>query len=180
MIDGGGGNDILYGESALDAMTGGLGADIFVFQAASAYSNIDTVSDFSTAQGDPLNLVDLLGVCDPLTEAITDFVQITTSGGNSNVALDRDGTAGVYSFTQIATLTGVTGLTDEAALVTSGNLIAASSPSLPDFRGAPRPSGAPFLFAHFQASSGHGAQGLRPFRLFSVVKASIAPRISLD
>ncbi|TCU21826.1 putative secreted protein (type I secretion substrate) [Rhizobium azibense] len=124
-ITGGDGNDVLYGESGLDALTGGLGADVYVFQAASAYSNIDTVSDFSTAQGDALNLVNLLTDYDPLTEAITDFVQITTAGANSNVAVDRDGTGTTYGFTQIATLTGVTGLTDEAALVTSGNLIAA-------------------------------------------------------
>lgn len=124
-IIGGDGNDHLYGEAGLDAFTGGLGADTYVFQAASAYSNVDTVSDFSTAQGDALHLVNLLSEYDPLTEAITDFVQITTAGADSNVAVDRDGTGSTYSFTQIATLTGVTGLTDEAALVGSGNLIAA-------------------------------------------------------
>ncbi|KAB1085063.1 calcium-binding protein [Neorhizobium galegae] len=124
-ITGGDGDDILYGESGLDAFTGGLGADTYVFQAASAYSNVDTVSDFSTAQSDVLNLINLLGDYDPLTEAITDFVQITTSGANSNVAIDRDGTGSTYGFTQIATLTGVTGLTDEAALVTSGRLLVA-------------------------------------------------------
>ena len=124
-ISGGDGNDILYGEAGLDGYTGGLGADTFMFQAASAYSNIDTVSDFSTAQGDALNLVNLLGNYDPLTEAITDFVLAATSGSNTNISVDRDGIDTTYGFTQVATLTGVTGLTDEAALVANGNLIVA-------------------------------------------------------
>lgn len=124
-LNGGDGNDVLYGEGGLDTLTGGLGADIFVFQSASAYSNIDTVSDFDTSQGDALNLVDLLGDYDPLTDAITDFVELATSGSNTTVSIDRDGTGTTYGFTQIATLTGVTGLTDEAALVTNGNLIVA-------------------------------------------------------
>ena len=124
-LSGGAGNDILYGEAGLDAMTGGLNADIFVFQAASAYSSIDTISDFSTAQGDALNLANLLGEYDPLTEAITDFVLAATSGANTTISVDRDGTGATYGFTQIATLTGVTGLTDEAALVANGNLIVA-------------------------------------------------------
>lgn len=122
---GGDGNDLLYGESGLDAMTGGLGADTFMFQAASAYSNIDTIADFSVAQGDALNLASLLSSYDPLTQAITDFVMLATSGSNTTVSVDRDGTGATYGFTQIATLTGVTGLTDEAALVASGNLIVA-------------------------------------------------------
>lgn len=65
----------------------------------------------------------LLGLYDPLTDAITDFVQITTSGSNSSLFVDRDGLASIYGFTQIATISGVTGLADEAALVSSGNLI---------------------------------------------------------
>jgi hypothetical protein len=39
------------------------------------------------------------------------------------VEIDRDGTGGSYGWHQIATLKGITGLTDEAALVASGNLI---------------------------------------------------------
>lgn len=122
-LNGGDGNDVLYGEAGLDAMTGGLNADTFVFQAASAYSNIDAVSDFNTAQGDALNIANLLSEYDYLTEAITDFVLMQTSGSNTTVSVDRDGIGTTYGFTQIATLTGVTGLTDEAVLVANGNLI---------------------------------------------------------
>ena len=86
-------------------------------------SAVDTITDFSVNQGDKLDLSDLLEAFDPLVDAITDFVQITTSGPNSILAVDVDG--GGNSFVNIATLTGVTGLTDEAALLSSGTLIAA-------------------------------------------------------
>lgn len=124
-INGGNGNDALYGGAGTDTMSGGAGADSFIFEAASAYSNIDTISDFNTSQGDKLNLGNLLNLYDPLTEAITDFVELTTSGSNTLVKVDRDGTDSAYGWTQISTLTGVTGLTDEAALVANGNLIVA-------------------------------------------------------
>jgi len=38
------------------------------------------------------------------------------------VKVDRNGTGGTYSMEQIALLEGITGLTDESALITSGNL----------------------------------------------------------
>jgi Ca2+-binding RTX toxin-like protein len=117
------GADTLYGADGLDMLFGGAGADTFVFETATAFSDIDVISDFSTAQSDKLDLSGLLGQYDPLTELITDFVQITTSGSNSVVKVDMDG--GANGFVQIATITGVTGLTDEAALVTNGTLIAA-------------------------------------------------------
>ncbi|MES1991839.1 MAG: hypothetical protein V4441_12930 [Pseudomonadota bacterium] len=59
---------------------------------------------------------------DPLTMAITDFVEITTSGSNSIIKVDVDG--GANNFLQIGLIAGVTGLTDEQALLTSGNIIA--------------------------------------------------------
>lgn len=119
------GNDLIYGGSGLDTMYGGLGADSFVFEAASAFSNIDVIKDFSTSQGDKVDIKDLLIGYDPLTSAITDFLQITTSGSNSIVKVDRDGAGTAYTLSQISTIEGVTGLTDEQALLTNGNLVVA-------------------------------------------------------
>lgn len=68
---------------------------------------------------------DQLVVYDPLISAITDFLQITTSGSNSIVKVDRDGTGTSYALSQISTIEGVTGLTDEQALLMNGNLIVA-------------------------------------------------------
>ena len=69
------------------------------------------------------NQIDLLEKA--LSDAITDFVQITDSGSDSVVAVDADGTANGQNFITVATVEDVTGLTDEDVLVTNGNLIAA-------------------------------------------------------
>ncbi len=117
------GNDILYSKGGLDVLIGGTGADTFVFEAGSAFSGVDVIRDFSKIEGDKIDLNDILSEYDPLTEAITDFVQITTSGADSIVKVDIDGAGTAHGFIQIATIAGVTGLTDEQALVTSGNLV---------------------------------------------------------
>ena len=51
----GAGNDILIGGAGKDVLTGGLGADTFVF-ADLATGGVDTVKDFSQAQGDHIQL----------------------------------------------------------------------------------------------------------------------------
>jgi hypothetical protein len=97
-----------------------VGADHFVFEtgATDAGAGTDTIEDFSIAHGDVLDFHGLLTFYSPLTSAITDFIQITTSGSDSIVAVDTNG--GADHFVNIATILGVTGLTDEAALLASG------------------------------------------------------------
>lgn len=123
LLHGGAGDDLVYGGDGLDTMFGGSGLDSFVFETANAYNNVDVIKDFSTTQGDKLDLRDLLSLYNPTTHAITDFVEMTTAANDTVVKIDRDGTATTYGFTQIATLQGITGLTDETALVASGNLV---------------------------------------------------------
>lgn len=118
-----GGDDILYGGAGADRMTGGTGADTFVFEAGVAFEGVDRIYDFSIAEGDHLDVSGLLDLYDPLTMAISDFVQITTSGTKSILKVDIDGTGAEHGLTQIATLDNVTGLEDEAALVASGRLV---------------------------------------------------------
>jgi hypothetical protein len=108
--------------SELEAQGGG--ADSFVFESASAFSNIDVITDFSTGQSDNLNLADVVDF-DPGIHAITDFVEMTTSGTDTILKVDANGTTGGVSFVQIATLQNITGLTDEQDLFDTGNLIAA-------------------------------------------------------
>jgi hypothetical protein len=60
----------------------------------------------------------------PLGNSITDVIRIGESGGNRVVEVDREGTGVATSSTAIATLSGITGLTYEEALVTNGNLVA--------------------------------------------------------
>jgi len=118
------GDDVLLGWKGVDTLYGGAGADKFVFQKASAFSGIDKVMDFSKAQNDKLDVSDAVDFI-PGAQAITDFVQITTSGANSILRIDADGTANGVNFVQIATLQNITGLTDEAALMASGYLLVA-------------------------------------------------------
>lgn len=117
-----GGDDTLYGHGGADVLYGAGGADTFVFKSATVFSGDDTIKDFSTTDGDAIDIADVIDY-DPLTDVITDFVQITDNGVDSFLAVDWDG--GANNFIQVATIEGVTGLTDEAALVTNGNLIAA-------------------------------------------------------
>ena len=127
-LRGGSGNDTISGDDEVDTLWGEGGNDTFIFLAASAFSAVDAIKDFNiSTTEDVLDISDILdgtsynhGV-DP----ITDWVEITTDGSNSIVKVDRDGTGGTYGMTQIATLESITGLTDEAALVSSGNLVVA-------------------------------------------------------
>ncbi|MEZ0225576.1 MAG: M10 family metallopeptidase C-terminal domain-containing protein [Alphaproteobacteria bacterium] len=120
---GAGGNDLLDGGAGYDLLTGGNGADTFVFHADTAYANPDKVTDFRWAQGDALDISDLLTGYDPLSDALTDFVQITTVGRNSVLSVDQDGAGTSFGFAQVATISSVTGLTNEDALAAAGNLI---------------------------------------------------------
>ncbi len=122
-VDGDAGDDVLYGGDGLDTLWGDAGADSFVFMSASAFNNVDVIKDFTTADNDVLDIVDLLTGYDPLTDAITDFVEITDNGTDSTLKVDTDG--GADNFVTVATLEGATGLTDEAALETNGHLLAA-------------------------------------------------------
>ena len=122
-LTGGSGNDTLSGGDGSDTLTGGTGADTFVFKHGETGS--DTITDFSTTDGDKLDNHDLLVGYNPLTSAITDFVHVTASGANAIVSVDVDGPAGgAANFVPIATLTGMSALAGtESDLLTNGNLI---------------------------------------------------------
>ncbi|MBI4031033.1 MAG: type I secretion C-terminal target domain-containing protein [Proteobacteria bacterium] len=95
--------------------------DTFVFEAASAFGAVDVMKDFSTGQGDIIDIADVLTGYDLGIDAITDWVQITDNGTDTTLKIDQDG--GANNFVTVATLLGVTGLTDETALETAGILV---------------------------------------------------------
>lgn len=113
------GNDILEGGANSDNLYGGANSDTFMYKAATAFgTGYDFIYDFSLAQNDKFDISDVLeGFYDPITDVITDFVQITSDGSNSHLKIDQDGTANGTNFVEVAYIVGVaTGLTDEAAL----------------------------------------------------------------
>jgi Ca2+-binding RTX toxin-like protein len=124
-LHGGLGNDRLSGQDGQDTLFGGDGADTFVFESANALNNIEFIEDFSPSQSDVIDIRSVLSGYNPLSHVLTDFVKIEDGSNNSILSVDIDGTGTTNTWVRIAAIQGVTGLTDEAALVASGNLLVA-------------------------------------------------------
>jgi Ca2+-binding RTX toxin-like protein len=117
----GGGDNSLSGGAGQDTLFGGDGLDTFIFEAVSAFADRDILADFSTGEGDILDISDLLTVA--FSGTITDFVNFDDSSGTDTIVqVDRDGTAGGFGFQDIAEINGITGL-DEATLYSNGNIV---------------------------------------------------------
>jgi len=88
ILDGGAGNDTLYGEGGDDIIIMGLGADTAyggkgadVFAITLVDGQVDRIVDFDCDQGDTLNVTDVLEGYDPLTDHIWNFVRFYVSNG---------------------------------------------------------------------------------------------------
>lgn len=124
ILVGGAGDDMMYGEGGddliimgdgFDQAWGGTGRDIFAFDIFDDAPDI--IHDFSVgAGGDTLNITDILSGYDPLDDMISDFVRLTSSGGNTMVEVMKDG-----DFAHLVTLVGVAGV-DLDSLLVHGNL----------------------------------------------------------
>ena len=118
-IWGNNGNDILYGGVGSDWMKGGNGADLFVLDGAS--NQVDTIFDLRISKGDALQIKDILSF-DPLNDAISDFVKITQSTGNSVLSVDIDGSGTAFDFVDVASIKSIIGLNVDD-LYNDGDLI---------------------------------------------------------
>ncbi len=121
----GGSTTILNGGDGLDDLYGGEGSDHFVFENASAFNDVDLINGFDVNDNDALDISDILSSAgyNSATDAITDYLQITDSGSDSDVRVDVTGSASFGAATQIANIIGVTGLTDETTLENNGVII---------------------------------------------------------
>jgi len=126
-IVGGAGNDVIIGNTGNDTLTGGTGADVFKWNlgddGAVGTPAADMITDFNVAEGDVLDLKDLL--IGENAGNLTNFLHFEESGANTIVHVNSAGNIGAGD-TQTITLENVS-LTDlgganDAAII--ANLLA--------------------------------------------------------
>lgn len=100
-IIGGTGHDHIIGGAGNDVLTGGGGADTFWYM--SKNEGLDRITDFNLAQGDKLELSNVLTNFDPVTDAIGKFLIATYSGGDTTISVNNAGT-GASGATQLVVL----------------------------------------------------------------------------
>ncbi|AHD12296.1 large adhesive protein [Pseudomonas sp. FGI182] len=84
---GGEGNDILLGGKGDDTMTGGSGADTFVWKAGD--TGKDVIKDFKVAEGDRIDLKDLLQ--GEKGSTIDNYLKLTTVEGTTTLQVSSEG-----------------------------------------------------------------------------------------
>ena len=104
-------DDTLYGGDGLDTFYAGAGRDVFVFENATAFNDVDVINGFDLGEQDAIDLTDILvGYVDGVSD-INDFVQLTDSGSDVLLSVDANGTVGGASFTDIVRINDAAGLT---------------------------------------------------------------------
>ena len=102
------GDDTLIGGAGNDILTGGAGADIFKWESGDEGTTdnpaVDFVTDFSTAEGDSLNLADLLQGEE--SGDITDYISVAQNGSDVVIEVTPEGNGG--DMNQIITLQNTT------------------------------------------------------------------------
>jgi len=109
-LSGGDGSDTLYGTDAVQ--------DTFIF--LSGETGSDTIENYTSADGDAIDISDLLTGYTAGVSDINDFVQFTNSGANTLVQVDANGATGGASFTTVAQINGVNDLDADALLYNNG------------------------------------------------------------
>ncbi|KAF1071337.1 MAG: Leukotoxin [Pseudomonas citronellolis] len=109
-LEGGAGNDILFGQGGNDILIGGLGNDILIgglgddilyggtgadqFVWHKGDTGHDVVKDFSLAEGDSLNLADLLQGASNTADSLSHYLTFSVSAGTTSIAVNPTGAAG--------------------------------------------------------------------------------------
>ncbi|AGH96938.1 T1SS-143 repeat domain-containing protein [Micavibrio aeruginosavorus] len=126
-LNGGAGNDLIFGQEGNDTINGGAGddtlyggsgADTFLYQ--SMADGKDTIKDFDAAEGDRVDLSDLLSGLgyNPAQDAINDFVFARTESGKTILSIDTTGMGNAAGAQDIVVLDGVNATLNQ--LLTAG------------------------------------------------------------
>uniref|UniRef100_UPI000E651E1B calcium-binding protein n=1 Tax=Dongia deserti TaxID=2268030 RepID=UPI000E651E1B len=103
LLLGGDGSDTLTGGTGIDVLAGGRGGDTYVLKAGdNTVANADLILDYSYAEGDKIDLSDLLDANFDPGDDLTGFVRLQQSGSDIVVQVDTDG--GGDGFQTVATL----------------------------------------------------------------------------
>jgi Ca2+-binding RTX toxin-like protein len=86
-ITGGTGDDILVGGAGSDILTGGDGADIFVWN--SGDTGVDTITDFNAAEGDVLDLADILDSETDTAASLDGYLSFSSDGTDTTVSVSE-------------------------------------------------------------------------------------------
>ncbi len=113
------GNDVIYGGAGNDILSGGSGQDTFVMEAVS--QGVDVIKDFSTGEGDVLDLSSLLQGYDPTQQAIDDFVFSREVDGGTVLSVDTSGSGNATQAVDLVALEGLQNL-DLQQLIENGNI----------------------------------------------------------
>ncbi|MCB9989817.1 MAG: type I secretion C-terminal target domain-containing protein [Rhodospirillales bacterium] len=114
------GDDIIAGGDGQDTLYGGGGADTFLFEAASAFNDIDSIRDFSQTENDMLDISDILSGLGVNAGNIGQYVEITVGNG---LRVDTTGSGTFGAAQQIVSFTDSVDISNAATMLGNGNLI---------------------------------------------------------
>ena len=100
----GGGNDVLIGGGGNDILTGGTGADIFDFEDHILGTDIDTIKDYNSGEGDILDFREIMDFDDDAGDIISEFIQISTDSDGTHLSVRSNG---VGDYERVAVLEDV-------------------------------------------------------------------------
>lgn len=105
-------NPQLASSSQHDVITGSVYGDTLIYHLLNANNatggnNSDSWTNFSMAQGDKIDIHELLSGWNHQASTLGNYVQVTSNGSNTAIAIDRDGTGGTYQSTNLITLENV-------------------------------------------------------------------------
>ncbi|MFA7457470.1 MAG: type I secretion C-terminal target domain-containing protein, partial [Micavibrio sp.] len=99
---GGDGDDWLIGMSGNNVLTGGKGADTFWF--LNVADGVDRITDFNLAEGDKLELSNVIWTFNPAQHAINDFVFARFDGTNTIISVKNTTSGGAAQAVDVAIL----------------------------------------------------------------------------